>query len=113
MFKPGLTMEGLMRFFLMVGVIVWMLVGVAVLYRFGVLERYQISDGETQYVYVHNSLTGSKWICGILGCINILPDEDPIAAILNSKRMQDLRADDLRKYAREIEEEMKKQKALK
>jgi hypothetical protein len=58
-FKDGLVVSGL---------IIWIIVGLAILYRFGILERYSVGNAQLNATLVRNTLTGHEWVCSIFGC---------------------------------------------
>lgn len=53
----------LSKILLVIGLACWSALGVGLLYRYVVLERYPISLGGGSAVLVRNALTGAQWIC--------------------------------------------------
>lgn len=50
------------------GLILWVTTGVIVLYRYAILEKYQVGHSGSQSVLIRNSLTGYEELCTAGGC---------------------------------------------
>lgn len=53
---------------ILLGLALWVMVAVVAIYRFGILERYNVSIGGVDVVLVRNSITGKQRICTAYGC---------------------------------------------